>query len=169
MRYLIDGYNLFFYLREEVFPLQQSRHKFLQDLEAFFRQIHVVCTIVFDSHVNYATYFPSKKQLPSLEVLFSPKELSADDYIIEHLLFEKNLRNITVVTSDRELLARANRVGAKTQTIDRFCHLMVQKRKRKKIPLAEKREIVESRADYQRLLLLFQERLQELEDNEDFN
>ncbi|NGX51051.1 MAG: hypothetical protein K1060chlam2_00908 [Chlamydiae bacterium] len=159
MRYLIDGYNLFFNIQKSVLPLQQKREKFLEDLDREIALIKMDATLVFDSNQEHTESFPSSKKMQALEVVFSPKHLSADAYILE--LLSWNSHNTTLVTSDRELSLKATHLGATTQPIEEFIALLLKRGAKKTAQIEEKVELRESNANMQRLLKIFEKKLRD--------
>ncbi len=157
MRYLIDGYNLFFKLEEEILPLEEKREEFITLLDHVVGSLKLHILLIFDSHYQNANHFASKRKLTNLEVSFSPKNLSADQYILE--ILEWNAKNTTLVTSDRELSKKGAFLGAKTLSIEDFVTLIL--RKEKKNAPKGKREIRETDANLKRLLSEFEKRLDE--------
>ena len=73
MRYLIDGYNLFFKLEEEILPLEEKREEFISLLDEEVGDLRLQVLLIFDSHRENAEDFASKRKLKNLEVSFSPK------------------------------------------------------------------------------------------------
>ena len=159
MRYLIDGYNLFFKIQQNVLPLQKKRENFLEDLDREIDALNMHATLVFDSNQDQAEVFPSSKKLQALEVVFSPKHLSADSYILELLTWDSHLT--TLITSDRELALKATHLGARTQPIEDFIALLLRRRSKKEPKVEDKSKLRESNANLQRLLKIFEKRLSE--------
>ena len=159
MRYLIDGYNLFFKIQENILPLPIKRGNFIKDLDSEIKDLHLNATAVFDSNQKNAHTSPSSKKLEALEVVFSPKHLSADAYILELLTW--NSKNTTLVTSDRELGIQASYLGVKTQTIEDFIDFLLKRRLKKTPGEDVKLELRESDANLKRLLDIFEKRLNE--------
>ena len=160
MNYVIDGYNLFFRIEDEVNPLEKKRELFIAALSDALEHLHLHATLIFDSHRRHAAIFPTKKDLPALEIIFSPKGLSADEYILERLTIEKRPQSQIIVTSDRELSERAKHLGAKTKTIESFFEMLVE-RSAKKIPKQEKKIERESSHHFNRLLQAFEKKLRD--------
>ncbi len=148
MRYLIDGYNFFFKLEEDILPLEKKRDEFVSFLDEEAGNLNIL--LIFDSHRKNAGSFASKRKLKNIEVSFSPKNFSADEYILE--LLEWDAKNTTLVTSDRELAKKASYLGAKTQSIDSFVRLILKREKKPK----EKPEMRETEANIKRLLKEFE-------------
>ncbi len=159
MHYLIDGYNFFFRAQTDILPLQQKRGDFIAALDHLFATLNLSCTIVFDSNQDLTTPFPSKKQLSHIDVVFSPNNLSADDYIIEWLTAQSHLKQITVVTSDKPLAKQARHLGAPTLSLTHFFALIAKKERHLSRDRQEEKIAVESEAELQRLLKIFESRL----------
>ncbi|MCB1107319.1 MAG: NYN domain-containing protein, partial [Chlamydiia bacterium] len=128
MRYIIDGYNLFFKLEEDILPLKEKRESFISLLDDKVGNLCLNVTVVFDSHRENSEDVASQKRLKNLEVSFSPKNLSADQYILE--LLEWNSTNTTLVTSDKKLALLARSKGAKTESIEGFIKFILRRNKR---------------------------------------
>ena len=161
MRYLIDGYNLFFAIHDTIDPLKEQRNLLIQSLNTLLAPTQNEVILIFDSSLKHATYVPTKQQLKALIITFSPEGLSADDYILELLRF--NAKATIVITSDSYLSQQVQALGAKTQKIEPFLYLLMKK----KSPISsshEKKQEVESPAQYQRLLKAFEKRLKQHND-----
>ena len=158
MHYVIDGYNFFFCIASQINPLKQTREQFIENLnnEISFHNFQI--TLVFDSTRENGTLFASKKILSSMEVVFSPQGLSADEYILEMLSYCPIPQNEMVITSDRELAKKARYLGAKTKTIEEFLQYITKK---KKLSNQEVKIQQESEANMKRLHHIFEKRLKE--------
>jgi len=66
MHYVIDGYNLFFKIQNQINPLEEKRENFVHALNREVQALNLNVTIVFDSQKSNAPAFPSKKELESL-------------------------------------------------------------------------------------------------------
>lgn len=160
MRYLIDGYNLFFKLEEEILPLEEKREEFLSLFDQVIVQLKLNVLVIFDSHFENSKHFASKRKLSHLEVSFSPKNLSADEYILE--LLEWNAKQTTLVSSDRELSKRGSFLGAKTISIEAFVAFIIKKQQG---ALPKGKPIMqESKGNFERLLKEFEKRLDETDE-----
>ncbi len=152
MRYLIDGYNLFFKLEDEILPLEEKREKFISLLDEEVGDLRLQVLLIFDSHRKNAEDFASKRKLKNLEVSFSPRNLSADHYILE--LLEWDAKNTTLVTSDKKLAMEATHHGAKIESIEGFVQFILRLRKKKNS--AAKPELKETDANIKRYLDAFE-------------
>lgn len=152
MDYIIDGYNLFFNISKEIDPLEENREKFIKTLNDKIQKRNLVVLIVFDSTYGEAHFFPPKKILSALEVVFSPRGLSADQYILEWISFQESPKQITLITSDKKLAQKASYMGVKLQTIKEFLYFLT--RKERKNP-SEKKEEKETKEEKERLLKAF--------------
>jgi len=125
VRYLVDGYNLFFRVWRETSPFQKELERFIKDLDYEIGLLGLEVVLVLDSCRDRAEVFPSSKKLEALKVLFSPKELCADSYILELLSWESHLT--TLVTSDKDLALKARRIGVQTQSSEEFALFLSKK------------------------------------------
>lgn len=157
MHYLVDGYNFFFQIEKEILPLEEKRENFLSFLEEALSTTSFRLTIVFDSHHEQSHTFPSKRLLDRMEVIFSPKHFSADAYLIEQLQWR--MKETILVTSDRALKLEAQRMGAKTQSVEQFIHSFIKKKQRRK----REEEKPNRPFDFDRYLKAFERRLEEEE------
>ncbi len=158
MHYLIDGYNLFFNLEEIVDPLQEKREAFVALFKEVVSNMRLHISLIFDNRSPEAPLYPSKREEASLEIVYSPRDVSADDYIIELLRAHPQPTQVTVVTNDRELAREAKWQGAKIQSIEKFIGLL--KSKVNKLP-REKKQTRESSSEFRRLLKIFEDELNE--------
>ena len=152
MRYLIDGYNLFFKLEEEILPLEDKREEFISLLDEEVGNLRLKVLLIFDSHRENAEAFASKRKLKNLEVSFSPQNLSADHYILE--LLEWDAKNTTLVTSDKKLAMEAKHHGAKIESVEGFVRFILRRRRKKNS--AAKPQMQETDANIKRYLDAFE-------------
>jgi predicted RNA-binding protein with PIN domain len=157
MHYIVDGYNLFFKIKTETEPFEKERKHFIAALDYEIATLHLKVTIVFDSK----ELFPSKKEFDALEIIFSPEDLSADEYILETLRFHPHPKQTVIVTDDRELLRKVCFLGAKTKTIEEFLRFLTKKRgqRKKNLSSEDKKLLQESDKNIRRLLTIFEKRL----------
>ncbi|MBI5272944.1 MAG: NYN domain-containing protein [Chlamydiia bacterium] len=153
--YFIDGYNLLFALQESSRSLLSQREHLIQFLQQLFTQHRWQGLLVFDGTIRADE--ESGRSYPSpLEVVYTSKAQSADDYIVECIAFSKYPKKITVITNDRRLTANAHSLGAKTMPTKRFIeHLMI--RKQKPLVNLEKDPIAETKHQIERLRKIFEE------------
>lgn len=156
--YVIDGYNLLFQIEKEETSLQNSREELLDSLLTLMKTLGFKGVIVFDSPREPTDSYPSRFLKSPLEIIFAPKELSADAYILEYLSTQKTKH--TLVTSDRELSHRAKEYGALCLTVQDFLHKLKNSQNRLRTKGIEK-PFQESTKNFERLLHIFEKRLQE--------
>ncbi len=158
MYYYIDGYNFLFSCTDIKGSLQLQREQFIQWVQATFARLNLQGTIVFDG--SHRSDEHSGLSYPSpLEVAYSPRGCSADTYIIEKISNLTNSKLITVVTNDTGLRRHVHATGAYTESNDSFIRKLLKKKKRQQ---AEK-QIRDSDAEIQRLLNIFEKRLEDKE------
>ena len=91
-----------------------------------------------------------------MEVAFTPKGQTADQYILEQVELIQNKKSIVVVTNDQSLKRHASAFGAKTMSSTAFLHWIVKRKSQKK---TKKPIIRETSSEIERLLKIFEERL----------
>ncbi len=161
MHYIIDGYNLFFWEEDVCHPIEKKRNDFIHSLNQRFERECLKATLIFDGHKTLAHFFPSTYKLSSIEVIFSPKNLTADDYILEYFKLQKQPQDIVIVTSDLELSQRAKRLGAKTKTVESFLKILLKRKSKRDKEKNEKKQVIETTAQFERLLKAFEDKLKE--------
>lgn len=144
MHYFIDGYNLLFYLSDETKNLEEAREQIIDSLV----DTKFSLTLVFDGK---RADLPHRMHKGSLEIVYTSKGQSADDYIIEEMSFVKNPKVYTIITSDKKLASICRQMGAYTQSIDLFLTLF---QKNKAITTHEK-PFRDSESEFNRLLKIF--------------
>jgi predicted RNA-binding protein with PIN domain len=155
--FFIDGYNLLFYWSEESQSLQLRRNQLVAWIQQVFHQIDLKGTIVFDGahrrEEEYGLSYPNP-----MEVAYTPKGQSADQYIVEQVELPKNKEALVVVTNDGMLRKHVSALGVKTMSNQTFLEWVMKKRRQKK---NKKRVIRESDAQIERLVKIFEERLKD--------
>ncbi len=159
MHYYIDGYNLLFQVAERNLSFSENRYAIIEQLENFFSLHNISATLVFDSRFDLSNAFPSISDLGHLEIIYSPKGLSADDYLIEKLQILNNPTSVTVVTSDRYLRKELKAIGCSLMKIDEFLKWTLKKEKQKRHRSSFEKNIADSDHDFKRLLNIFEKKL----------
>ena len=159
MRYFIDGYNFLFKLYEEVDPLREKRDEVISYLKDRLLSLGLHITIIFDSHHTIGAFIPTRLRKEELEIIYTPSDQTADQYIIELLESSKNNHIKTIVTSDRFLTKQAKIHGAHSLTISAFLDMILKKEK--KARSAEKKQEQECSREFERLLEAFEKKLKE--------
>jgi len=83
MHYVIDGYNLFFKIQNQINPLEEKRENFVHALNREVQALNLNVTIVFDSQKSNAPAFPSKKELEALATQASIAKDEAATYKLD--------------------------------------------------------------------------------------
>lgn len=155
--YFLDGYNLLFTLTSSDKPLIQQRQQIIRFLQKKFAALRLDGLLVFDGRIRRGE--ESGRSYPSpLEVVYTPKDQSADAYIIERLEALKNPKIATVVTNDKGLIAHARSHGAKIIGNAEFIECLIAKKRKTEKP---KPEAADSKANIERLLKIFEKKLEE--------
>ncbi|MBA3237635.1 MAG: NYN domain-containing protein [Parachlamydiaceae bacterium] len=130
MHYYIDGYNLLFALFGPSMPDFTSRRDWLiQTLNAKAELLALEISLVFDSH--FCEGLGSRSHFHHLEILYTPKGVSADDYIIKKIEKSTDPRKALLVSNDRELTLRARNLLANTQSLNEFTNWLDRRYKNK--------------------------------------
>ncbi|MCF7806368.1 MAG: NYN domain-containing protein [Simkaniaceae bacterium] len=164
MEYWIDGYNLLFKVKSHLRNLRQQRKELIDELKLHMIKSNFRAKIIFDSSEENATEFPSVSSSTPLEIIFSPKGLTADDYILEMLKSIKSTKNTTIVTDDAHLAFHCKHTQAKTLSVNAFFDLIFKEERRRhmsnyKFLEDEKIELTESEKNIQLFVKIFEDRL----------
>lgn len=89
-----------------------------------------------------------------LEIVFTPKGLNADSFILEKITLTKNRKDIRVVTNDAGLTRQARSLGAHVQKNQAFVDYLKAKKK-----TAPEKNTVDSAKNKERLQKIFEDRL----------
>lgn len=138
MHYYIDGYNLLFRLLKAGDEVRRQREQITVDIEKMVHALNLDVTLVFDSH--YQEDENTKSHFKSLEIIFTAKGESADEYILQELKESKCPTHHTVVTSDKKLARLCQLRLALTESVDEFLAWITKRYKNKirpkKTPIA---------------------------------
>ena len=126
LHYLIDGYNLFFSISEEN-PSRSTRYALIESLEQLSFKANLNTSIVFDSRSDVASDYASVLDHESIEVIYSARDQSADDYIIEFVNALKDPKRYCVVTNDKYIRLQVRDHGANTKSLSSFLELLKSK------------------------------------------
>lgn len=130
MHYLIDGYNFLFRLKQKDPILENKRTQFLEILIDELASRDIKASIIFDNATEIRN-IPQSIQYATLDVIYTPQEQTADEYILEFLSHQQNLRTFTVVTSDRNLAKHCKHLGTLILSIEEFMVFITKKRPKK--------------------------------------
>lgn len=160
MHYYIDGYNFLFRLQGKAkTALERKRQSLIDLLNEELSSAHLHVSIIFDSSEQIKDYAQSFR-LSHLEIIYAPRNQTADEYIVELIENKKNPKMYTVVTSDTALARECKQNGTYVLSIEEFSALIVTK-KQKKQKSSLKSSHKEVPSQMKRLLQIFEERLKE--------
>ena len=160
-QYLIDGYNFLFRLAKSRSSLQAKRLEFIEKLESLVSSLHLNATVVFDS-ADPSARLPTRGHFDALEIVYTTRELSADAFSLEKIESAMHPERIIVVTSDRDLAASCKALNAKTLSVEAFVAFLTKKKKSEKKKTVRTRPSRDSDAEIDRLLKIFEKRLENL-------
>ncbi len=119
MAIIVDGYNVLHASRWLASDWKGAdRAKLCQLLGNLAKQSGEKITVVFDAQPSGPDI--AKTRAVNIEVIFSGHSRTADDVIIQMIKSSSGPRNLTVVSSDREIKSAARRRGCKVSTAGEF-------------------------------------------------
>lgn len=161
MHYLVDAYNLLFRTLKRRGSLEKNRQQLIEELNDAVSHLSLQLTLVFDGAEEHLPY-PSRGHFDAIELVYTSKNKTADEYISDEVIHSKSPSQITVVTNDRELSIRCRSHLAKTLTIDEFIAFLAKKKSRKKkISSSPERTFRDSSSELARLLIIFEKKMLE--------
>lgn len=120
---LIDGYNVLLnwpqFSRDLEMDFNLARDRLLH-MAADFAHYHGHRVIVVFDAPNRDLPRTTRKKTHGIEVVFTKKDQTADEYIIEWLRRYKGEAHVEVITSDGELSRAARRQGASVRSVLEF-------------------------------------------------
>jgi uncharacterized protein len=122
MHYYIDGYNLLFRLMHKGENLQDLREHVIQEINKKVSLVHLDVSIVFDAPLQLGE--GSRSHYDAVEILFTAKGETADEFLISELRICTDPHQETIVTSDKKLAWRARHKSAHTQSVEEFIDLL---------------------------------------------
>lgn len=150
MHYLIDGYNLLFFLADTSKPLQQQRQTIIHSLQQEFLSLSLEGTLVFDgSQMRGGESGLSYKSPLTIAYTFAGE--TADQYILDRIKTSRSA--FTVVSNDKFLTACARKEKIATLNLKGFLTLL-----RKRHPQETKPT---STPDLDKLEKIFEDRLKD--------
>lgn len=161
MHYLVDAYNLLFRTLKKRRSLEKNRQSLIEELNAVAAELNLHVTLVFDGAEEHLPW-PTRGHYDALEIVYTSKSQTADEYIYEEVALSRSPAQLTVVTNDRELSGRCHQHRAKTMAIDEFLHFLSKKKiKKKRSKTSRGRAFRDSDPEIARLLLIFEKRMLE--------
>lgn len=120
LTYLVDGYNLLFYLSHASASIQKQREHLID----LFRKVAPLfkgnIILIFDGSSSFASW----EYFSSFQLEFAPGDLKADAYILEKLSGTKRPSQYVVVTADKLLARECKHLGASVLALPSFLKKM---------------------------------------------
>ena len=113
MKYMLDGYNVIGQVNHISLADANKIERFIEWLTKY-RKAGDHLTVVFDGQNEYVGFNRTEKH-PGVTIVHTAASESADDYIKEKMR-TKDTSNITVVTSDRDILFHAKKANVRAMT-----------------------------------------------------
>lgn len=150
MYFLIDGYNLLFNTLDDRKSFEKERANLIHLIQTAFKQLSLRGMVVFDgAHPGECELF---HDCP-IEIAYTPKGQSADEFILQQLALFQNRRSVHTVTNDGGLRRRARIMGSNTMTNSGFIHWL---QKKSHVSASKPRSV--SKWDVERLTKIFESR-----------
>jgi predicted RNA-binding protein with PIN domain len=157
MLYLIDGYNLLFFLFHESKKLEAQRNLLIDFLKKKNKNLKLKINLIFDAH-NEPNKLSSQSYYKHLKVIYTPHNQTADEYILEKIFLSKNPTQITLVSSDKSLSIKAKNMKAKAMPVYDFLQFLDKKQNSLESKHTEKKDYQDTSANIERLLKIFEEK-----------
>ena len=161
MHYYIDGYNLLFSVIHTEDTLEKRRETIIQLIQKHLIPLHVDATLVFDSKQEDIEFH----DIDTLRIVFTKKNLTADQYILHQLELSSNPRLETVVTSDKSLAHLVKNLNANTLSITSFIEKIKKIDEKKKRSPSFLKAFTDTDDNILRLVKIFEKRMKENEDD----
>ncbi len=161
MHYYIDGYNLLFQLFHSSKELRAKREMLIDLLQEKLSALALDVTIIFEGK-HHLDEQSGREYLEGLQMIFTPKGQSADEYILQELSHTFHPSQYTIVTSDISLSRHCRSFGAYTMTTLEFLKWLENKRKKSSGSSPKKKpEFQDSHSNIERLIKIFEKKLKE--------
>lgn len=155
MRFLIDGYNLLFRVLDcKEQSLEKQREQVIPFLWDLFEGTTHHIDIVFDADPKNFFSINNHRD-PPFHLLFSPPPLNADKFILE-ICHGVKKKEVTVVSSDKHLIASVKELSIPTLSIEDF--LTVFRLKKKRRSQDDKPPVPQSKEKIAKYLSIFEKR-----------
>lgn len=122
MRYLIDGHNLIGRLPDISLRDPDDELALIERLHVYAQRTRKPIAVVFDAGINYVP--PQRPTYSDVRASYARQGQTADQLILNRVKKAHNPREMTVVTSDRELAGKARAAGALVMTAEEFMEAM---------------------------------------------
>ena len=134
MQYVVDGYNLLFQgaYKSERLSLEEARTMLIHSLDQAAQKLSIHITVVFDA--PFQSDDLRRGHFNALEIIFTSKGQSADEYIVEYVHRRKGKEKLVIVTSDKGLARRVKEPNVYVEKVQDF----LQKLRKKARPKIEK-------------------------------
>lgn len=119
-RILVDGYNFLFCTGGADGNIDSRREELTELLIAYADSCAEPITLVYDASLRKGPFGNQRSHIQALEIVYTERGQSADDYIVLELEYTKVPHRCTVVTSDSGLKRRSVGHGAKVISAKSF-------------------------------------------------
>ncbi len=123
MRLLIDGHNLIGKLPDLSLADPDDERKLVRRLQIFAGRSRHRITVVFDPGLHEGS--SSRESSSGVTTVYAGRGQTADGVIVGRVAQARNPRELTVITSDRELAAKVQVEGARVISSEEFIRTML--------------------------------------------
>ena len=124
MKYIVDAYNVIGQLDHIKLSDSDKVAQFIDWLHRH-KQPKMTVTIVFDGQDPWLR-FPTQERQAGLTIVHTATQQSADDFIKEKMDQLTDKSSTIIVTSDRDILHHAKKLGVKTINAKHFILMMLK-------------------------------------------
>jgi len=159
MQIFIDGYNLLFRLQSffSDVDFSKARMHLIEELERHAAECDLCMTCVFDA--SFRDDDLCQSHYYSLKIVFTPKGMSADDYLLETFKQSQNPRSLKLVTSDLILAKKARAYGVQAEKAEEFLIRLRRKAQKKHFtPIRVEQKTVKEKKVHKELIKIFEEK-----------
>ncbi|MBN2479749.1 MAG: NYN domain-containing protein [Parachlamydiales bacterium] len=159
MKYYIDGYNLLFQLFHCDKKLEIQRNLVIDFLKESCLHLDLNIEVVFDGHKSESP-MPNRDYFDHLDVIYTPKNQTADDYILEQIFLSKTPSKITVISSDKHLTKTAKSMNSSAMSLTGFLNWLKNQEKKALQKKVFDEEFSDTSKNIKRLKKIFEEKLE---------
>jgi uncharacterized protein len=120
--YLVDGHNLIGRIPDLSLADPDDEQKLVGRLHVLAQRTRQAITVVFDPGLGYVP--PQAGAYRDVKVIFAPAGSTADDLIVRKVRQARDKRQLTVITSDRDLATIVRREGCQVMRSEDFASLL---------------------------------------------
>ncbi|MFA6119605.1 MAG: NYN domain-containing protein [Parachlamydiales bacterium] len=157
MLYLIDGYNLLFRLFSSEKKIEVQRNLLIDFLEEKATNLNLKIQVIFDGH-HQNSELPNQSYQNNIKIIYTPKDQTADDYILDKIFLSKTPSQLIIISSDKSLLQKAKQLKAQTKTVESFLSFISLSEDKINETEMNEEDFIDTKENIERLLKIFKEK-----------